>query len=94
MKSGVLGSEQEPSGEVGVKWESKRVLEKPAKEAGKGKLVALHARLWILIWPCVCVLLLFISSKSMLMELASFCSVVQHPMLFKHMKNNKNGFND
>ena len=39
MKSGVPGSEWELSGEEGVKWESKRVLEKPDKEAGKGKLV-------------------------------------------------------
>lgn len=94
MKSGVPGSEREPSGEEGVKWESKRVLEKPDKEAGTGKLVALHARLWIQMWPCVCVFLLFIISKSMLMELTSFWSVGQHLMLFKHMKNNENGFND
>ena len=45
-------------------------------------------------WPCVSVFLLFIISKSMLVELASFCSVDQHLMLFKHMKNNENGFND
>lgn len=94
MKSGVPGSEREPIGEQGVKWESKRVLEKPDKEADKGKLVALHARLWIQMWPCVCVFLLFIISKSMLVESASFCSVDQHFMLFKHMKNNENGFND
>ena len=38
-------------------------------------------------WPCVCRFLLYIISKSILMELAYFCSVDQHLMLFKHVEN-------
>lgn len=40
--------------------------------------------------PVYCVCLEFIISKSICMELACFCSVNQHLLLFKYVENNEN----
>lgn len=44
--------------------------------------------------PVCCVFLMFIISKSIFMELAWFCSINQHLILFKYVENNENGFNN
>lgn len=44
--------------------------------------------------PVSCVFLLFLINKSIFVELVCFCSVDQHLVLFKHVENNENSFNN
>lgn len=73
------------------------MLEKADTRTSGGQMVELHARakgLSSQTWLMCCVPLQFTISKSTFVGLACFCSVDQHLVLFKYMKNNQNGFSN